>query len=472
MSLKKSAFVALGLMLGTFVLVYTNYPQNEIDWDNLPKAAEIQNFSGNSVTQASSVEPSRKLANKATAINTSFADVSEKAKLLGDRVKASIDSVDGKTAVVNESYHELKTRLSDLDGDAAAVLPSELITDTQQYVRHVLFHYQETSMRIDSPRDALALLEKLSVSSSNSITPIMVNEQKVCSGEVCNYRYETTFNGQPIFGDSLVLTTVRDRPSKLSGRFLQPDLKVQNKERIDSSDPSLFDKALAATNPMFKPDNFSVVKGYVRDEKYLYPSYLITLKSGNSAVAEVIIDSYSGDVVSEESLFREGISASGEDLFGAVQTFNVRASGGKYILEDDTIPAGFSTKIADAGLITLDEYEAAYYSQSVLPPLVTSDSLQGGWSPEAVSVISSLYNLSDYFDREHQYRIGEGYSQGYEIVIDINVSNAFAAGALMGFGRADGFNAARAVDVVGHELTHSIVNATSKLVYKRERKPY
>jgi Zn-dependent metalloprotease len=466
---KKLVLVVAGVLVGAFVFyAYTNSHEDKIDWASLPEAAEVQRSHGKFVMEANSTLQSQKPASKGLSGITSLTKVSEKAKILGLRVKSSIDSAEGKKGFVNKSYQELQARLADLDDNAVADSPSELITDSQRYVKHVLFHYQETSMRIDSFSDAMSFLKKLSVSSSNSVSPVLVNDQKVCSGEVCSYRYETTFNGHPIFGDSIVLTTVRDRPSKLSGFFLQPDLREQQKEKIDISAPLLFDKALAATNSLFKPDDFSIVEGYVRDERYLYPSYLITLKNGSSAVAEVIIDSYSGEIVSEESLVHEGIPASGTDLFGATQSFNVRASGGKYILEDDTIPAGFSTKIADAGLITQNEYETAYLSQNLLPPLVTSDSLEGGWSPEAVNVVSSLYNLSDYFDREHEYRIGDGYNQGYEIVIDINMDNAFAIGALMGFGRVEGFNSARAVDVVGHELTHSIINATSKLVYRRE----
>ena len=466
---KKSVIAAVTVISVSCVFfAYTNSRENKVDWASLPEATEIQRSSGKSLMEANSPLHSPKLASKGSSAITSLTEISEKAKLLGLRVKSSIDSAEGKSVSVNRSYRELQAKLVELDDNAVAASPSELITDAQRYVRHVLFHYQETSVRIDSSADALSFVKNLSVSSSKSVSPVMVNDQKVCSGEVCNYIYETTFRGKPIFGDSLVLTTVRGRPSKLSGRLLQPDLKEQANQKIDISDPSLFDTALSVANSTFKPDNFSVAEGYVRDEKYLYPAYLITLKSGNSPVAEVIIDSYSGGVVSEESKFREGISASGKDLFGATRTFNVRASGGRYVLEDDAIPAGFSTKIADAGLITLNEYEAAYYSQSVLPPLVASDSLEGGWSPEAVNVISSLYTLSDYFYKEHQYRIGSGYTKGYDIVIDVNEPNAFAAGSLMIFGRAEGFNAARAVDVVGHELTHSIINATSKLVYKKE----
>ena len=230
---KKSVLAVMGVVAGSCVFyAYTNFHENKIDWASLPEAAEIHQPRGKSTIEPNSSLQPQKLASKATPAITSSTDVSEKAKLLGLKIKSSIDSVEGKSVTLNRSYQELQSRLRELDDNALAASPSELITDTQRYVKHVLFHYQETSMRIENPSDAMNFVKKITVPSSNSVSPMMVQGRKLCSGEVCNYRYETSLYGQPIFGDSVVLTTVRDRPSKLSGRFLQPDLKEPKKEKI------------------------------------------------------------------------------------------------------------------------------------------------------------------------------------------------------------------------------------------------
>lgn len=470
MSLKKSHTITLGLIALLATLLHIDVSLQKINWTNLPTPQSIPKLSKNASLYVDSTNRSENKIVVTTANhNKSLADVNEKAKLIADRIIATIDSAAGKTAVVNKSYQELVARLSELDHDAATTIPSELVTDSQQYVRQILFHYQETQIHVDNPSDAKKFVEKLSVSTLKSESIELINEVQICRADYCNYRYETSFNDQPIFGDALVLTTVRGKPTALSGHLLGPVMKEQKtKNKIDSNDAGLFDTALRSVQTELKPDHFILKEGYVRDEQFLYPAYLITLFSGGMPVAEVIVDSYSGAIVSKESLVRDSLSASGTDLFGNTQSFSVRSSNGGYVLEDDTLPVGFSTKVFDAGLLTWDEYLDNYLKPNIQPPLVASSSRNQGWSPDAVSVISSLYNLADYFDRNHEYRLGDRYLRGYEITVEIEMLNARAGGSQMFFGKTSTFNSARAADIVGHELTHSIIDATSDLYYYRE----
>ena len=93
---KKSVLVAMGVVAGICVfLAYTNSRENKVDWASLPEATEIQRSSGKSLMEANSTLQSQKLASKGSSAITSLTEISENAKLLGSRVKSSIDSAEG-----------------------------------------------------------------------------------------------------------------------------------------------------------------------------------------------------------------------------------------------------------------------------------------------------------------------------------------------------------------------------------------
>jgi Zn-dependent metalloprotease len=456
----------IALLLG--VTAFDSFFAEEIDWEQLPSPANLKHFSKTLSDGSASDSKPWKSSKETKTSNTPNVISFDSARLVAEKLRKSIDSTDG-TPVVNKSYHQLEKQLLELDKSAGVGSPSELVADSYRNVKHILFNYQESQVHIDLPENATAFIEGISGTSAGSLELELEIKAHECSGEVCNYRYTTNFNDLPIFNDTLVLTTVRDKPSKLSGRFSPVSLmSAEGKEKVDRSDGAIFDTAKNAITTAPSPDTFTVEDGYVRDEQYLYPAYRVTLMRGDIPTAKVIIDSFSGSAVSVEPLMMDGLAASGEDLFGQRRSFSVRDYQGYYVLEDDTLPVGFSTKVFDSGLLTWEEYNSSYLQTSSRPPLVKSSALDQGWNPDAVSAISALYKLADYFSAEHQYEIGEDYKQGYEISVDIDMFNAKAGGSQMFFGKADGFNSARAVDVVGHELTHSIIAATSNLLYQRE----
>ena len=90
----------------------------------------------------------------------------------------------------------------------------------------------------------------------------------------------------------------------------------------------------------------------------------------------------------------------------------------------------------------------------------------GPWRTDAVSAASNLSKVYDYYKTRFNRNSVNGQGGTMTGVVNMNQANAYSdfQSLTMTFGNTDHY--AEALDVVAHEMTHSVISTTSKLVYQ------
>ncbi len=183
-----------------------------------------------------------------------------------------------------------------------------------------------------------------------------------------------------------------------------------------------------------------------------------------------IVDARDGRVLSRASLSVDAnATATGKDLNGKSQTFNVWSANGKYTMIDTTkqmFNPAFDPINDPHGVISI--YDARNVNQNNLKTvyLVESTSLTD-WIPDAVSALMNFDDTYDYFLKQHQRNSIDGSGGNVQAAVRIGeMDNAFWSGdsKMMFFGNARPY--AEALDVVAHELTHGVTENSAGLIYE------
>ncbi|MEL0120620.1 MAG: hypothetical protein VXB01_16920, partial [Opitutae bacterium] len=192
---------------------------------------------------------------------------------------------------------------------------------------------------------------------------------------------------------------------------------------------------------------------------------------------EVIINSATVKVVAVIPLVKQvQVDASGEDLFGNRRSFNAeKISETSYLMKDEGFPENYETLVMDFEGLDFEEIKKRVNNgQMQLEDikLVTSASPSSGWDPAAVSLLTSTREAIAYYWDSHEYRAVNEDGANLNLAINSFGGNAgmwgdYLAEYGVGTGRiaGEGVSFARAKDVVGHEITHGVIAATSGLVY-------
>ncbi len=97
---------------------------------------------------------------------------------------------------------------------------------------------------------------------------------------------------------------------------------------------------------------------------------------------------------------------------------------------------------------------------------ISSASPNGPWNPHAVSASVNLGRVYDYYFHRFNRNSVDGNGGTMIGIVNLDDDNAYSMNEslMMIFGNRK--NYAEALDVVGHEMTHSVISTTSKLVYR------
>jgi Zn-dependent metalloprotease len=194
----------------------------------------------------------------------------------------------------------------------------------------------------------------------------------------------------------------------------------------------------------------------------------------------VFVDAATGKVLETQSLVCEAAAlGSGLDLFSVTRSLDVWKNGATYLMIDtskdmyDVTSAPPNMEQTRGAIFILDAANKAPDSSGNISLSIVSSTNPNSWTVK--DGVSASYNLSltyDYYRDVHSRLSldGEGGSL-YAVVrfrekADTPLANAFWNGSYMVFGTAKPY--AGATDVVGHELTHGVVEKTASLVYKNQ----
>ena len=290
----------------------------------------------------------------------------------------------------------------------------------------------------------------------------LVKQKQDCLNEThCITKYHRTARNYPVLRDNVVITLKHGNVKSVMGALTAPNIDPQVLSGSDILTRDEIEKAARGSLSQDYQIEGEPLFGVYETALTAIPAYQVIITNGNDGY-DMIIHARTKAVASKVSLVHHA-NASGVDLNGAQYAFNARPFNNGYLMIDDRFPLNAKTILLDADKATQEELNqnSPLYYQS-------SNTLNGGWDPSAVSVLSHFDALVSYFDNSYDYSVILPGAQDMEIIVNANMENALAGISRLAFGRTDISNYANSRDVVAHELTHSIIRATSDLVYERQ----
>ena len=294
-----------------------------------------------------------------------------------------------------------------------------------------------------------------------------------CIEDVCRIVIKKSFGGLPAWDHDLIFTTNKEKLYSIQGEFYTPDIGRYTNERL--SEETLQSVVAEHFKREVEQLEFqSSELGITLDNGRDFLAYKIEVGLGKYKRFEVYVDVQSKRVPKVIPLVQHAqVSARGVDLAGNSVSFQAESRSGVYDMKDSRFPLNGSTHVYSAEDKT--GYEENYTNDVYY---ISSSSPNSGWDPAGVSAVKNAKTLVDYFKSNHSF---DAPSRGeQDITIGVNLAannnglkdNALALGNnLFIFGAGNGVtnnNWALGLDVMAHEITHGVINSTSRLVYRYE----
>ncbi|WP_455376827.1 M4 family metallopeptidase, partial [Kaarinaea lacus] len=293
---------------------------------------------------------------------------------------------------------------------------------------------------------------------SNYKLPVDVNlvSQRAAGPNLTSRRYQQLVNNAQVLGGQItVYSDIQGNVKTVVGAHY-PNLLTTNDIKLTPANAQanvaakIGGKGKWLNQLMVNPETgryFYRVENRRADSRWFY---WIDAENGN------VLNAYDGLAHSEGI----GVLGDTKDLTGLT-----RSAGNRFDL------------VSVNGRITT--YDAR--NRTRLPGNVATDDddswdLPGSESPGQPALVDAHYyaNVTDnYFLTTHKFNWTNYYSQGIVSSAHVkrNYNNAYWNGEQMAYGDGDGslfINFSGDLDVVGHELTHGVTDATSDLIYQNE----
>jgi Zn-dependent metalloprotease len=294
---------------------------------------------------------------------------------------------------------------------------------------------------------------------------------------ITRHRYQQRFNGIPVWGKELsVYANKAGAIHQFFGNY-QPTSTIQDTTPSFSAADALLraisDLDISTTNITKRAATLVIW----HDEK-MRKDYLVWHIEVSASAAEFwhyFVDAKDGTIRNHFPGIMDGsaVPASGVDVRGKNRSFTAWEQDGLYYMIDVTRPVydGVINTIQNTGDITVTDLQSNTVSSSA--------SSTSGWTPAAVSAISNVYSVLDYYYNTHNLTGFSSTQQNIQIKIngsktdDGFPNNAFfnPQDYTINFGAGDGiqfFNLASGLDVVAHEFTHGVISSTANLTYQNQ----
>ncbi len=189
--------------------------------------------------------------------------------------------------------------------------------------------------------------------------------------------------------------------------------------------------------------------------------------------AEVYVDATDGSYIEQMPLLvTAGATGSGVDLNGQTRQIQLWRHSDNQYYTIDTSKAMYNPNSQPPNLANSRGVIAVLDQQNGTQPNIggavhiRSASASGPWDADAVSASVNLGKVYDYYLERFNRNSVDGAGGSMTGIVNLDDSNAYAdfQSKTMIFGNRDKY--AEALDVVAHEMTHSVIASSSQLVYR------
>ncbi len=201
-------------------------------------------------------------------------------------------------------------------------------------------------------------------------------------------------------------------------------------------------------------------------------AWRVRVDQGLTARHEVFVDARDGAVIARLPLVvTAAATGSGVDLNGVTRQINLwHHTDNRYYMIDTSKqmfdPTSQPPDVANSrGVIAVLDQQGGTQPNIAGSVHNVANAATGPWDTDAVSASANLNKVYDYYLQRFNRNSVNGQGGSMTGIVNLEDENAYAdfQTQTMIFGNRDKY--AEALDVVAHEMTHSVISTTSKLVY-------
>lgn len=454
-------------VLAGIVISYVTFHDDHIEFVSPADAPNLNLSISNSQSPIPSNIPrtSNKLSKQSgVAINTISEEQLAGVKKIASTIKDSLESASSRVKASKSVAPEIREKLDALDEKYASSDSTGVLLDSNGTLTSIFPKYTASfdTSNPDAFQNASSdLLTELDGAIGIGQSDELIPQKVTCFGEEsCSATFERRLNGYPILNSAVVVSGDQGRINSISGALNSPAISPEVLKTANSIDKNSLEQKAKS----YLSDNGFTIDGEPQYGIYTmgyqaFPAYKFKVSKGVFESYSLTLNANTSTFIEKESLVADVTNSSGTDLNGNTYNFVSVLSGPQYLMIDDRFPLGSKTFMRDAKQQTFDELDLSQAEY------VSSSSQSGDWNQSAVSALSHFDALVEFFEQKIGYTVGEDSSNDMTMIVNINGFNAKAGENILLFGKTTDADFANARDVVGHELTHSVIRSTSNLRY-------
>ena len=320
---------------------------------------------------------------------------------------------------------------------------------------------------VNNEEDALNVLEK--IEKLNIKKDNLILDYKTTVNSKTFYRFSQTYHGLKVYNHDIILTVNNDgKVSSFNGYFI-PDIDV-NVNRENKADATDKIKEMLGDNAEIK--NMEKVI-YIDDDYKAFLAYNIIAYCGSDAL-NIIVDLENMSVLSQENLRNESENYEYTDygLDGKEHTvmlekyFDINSLSNSIRFYDQTR----NIKINDCSLMGV---VTAIFTSSLWQPVKLEENINMALNTNALTTLANFEKVYDFYKETLNYNSFDGKGKTIDACINIkdypNASfSSFGKNFLIGNYEGESFG--KALDVIGHEFTHGVINSIAGLASSPKNK--
>ena len=327
-----------------------------------------------------------------------------------------------------------------------------------------------STKKVNSPSDAIQVLEEnrelFRMSSASSEMALKSNESDKIGSM---FKFQQVYKEIPVYGHKLIVHSNRNGETTSINGDYDPEVNLQG---IDVQAKLTKDQAIQvakSTSGLTDVLRFDLQTAeqciYNFDDRYhlAYAVKISTLEGEKPAYWAIFVDAINGEIINKYSLIKTvNATGSGTGVLNDTKVLNTDLINNLYYLRDITRPMHTN---AGGGIIT---YSASNGKSETGAILTDTDNY---WSdPAGIDAHYYAGVVYNYYLTKFQRDSFDGQGSNINSVVHYltNYNNAFWNGSRMVYGDGDGVEFAPisgALDVVGHELTHAVIDYSAELDY-------
>lgn len=291
---------------------------------------------------------------------------------------------------------------------------------------------------------------------------VQVNDSKYLT----SYKLQQMYNSIPLYGREIIVVTDKDgNTTSIGGNYLK-DVKIDTNPSIGQVEANSY-----ALKEFEKDAKVSTSELIIYSLNDITPTlcWKVTTsgtKDGKAISMDIFVNASNGEIINEVPVESKAASTgSGKDLTGVNQTFNINKSSSWY--------GGTSYQLYDTKR-KIKIYDA---SNGRTPGSVVTSSSKNFNDPAAVSALINLGKTYDYY--KNNFNRTSYDNKGASIIASVHYKEPYSysgydnaywtsQGSQFVFGDGETYFTplSGALDVIGHEFTHAVVETTCDLEYQ------